>query len=271
MEPLPERLARLLPSPLVKASVLLHAGALVLVLEGTALWSWAVAILVANHAALCWGGLWPRSRWLGPNRLRLPWGAGTVALTIDDGPDPAVTPQVLDLLAAHGVRATFFCIGARVERHPALARRILAEGHEIGNHTQRHSNLFSLSGPWRMAREIEQAQASFSRVCGVRPRWFRAPAGLRNVFLQPQLSRLGLELASWTRRGFDTRNRDPGKVLEALLRDLAAGDILLLHDGQAARTSAGEPVILAVLPRLLPALAAGNLRCVTLSDGVGVE
>ncbi len=232
---------------------------------------WAAGAFLANQAALCWGGLWPRSHLLGPNQVRLPDGAGRVALTIDDGPDPEVTPRVLELLAAHGARATFFCIGVRVEQHPALARRILAEGHEIGNHSQHHHNLFSLFGPWRMAREIEQAQASIGRVCEVQPRWFRAPAGLRNVFLQPQLSRLGLQLSSWTRRGFDTRNRDPEKVLAALQRKLAAGDILLLHDGQAARTVAGEPVILSVLPRLLATLAARHLRCVTLSDGVGVE
>ena len=263
-------LERLLPTPLVKFSVLLHAGVGVMVVDPR-LRPWAVALFVANHVALCWGGLWPRSGLLGPNRTRLPAGADRIALTIDDGPDPQVTPQVLELLAAHGARATFFCVGVRVEQHPELARRIRAEGHEIGNHSQHHYNLFSLFGPWRMAREIELAQASITRVCGVRPRWFRAPAGLRNIFLQPQLSRLGLALASWTRRGFDTVTPQPAKVIQALLRDLAAGDILLLHDGQVARTSSGEPVILAVLPKLLEQLASRKLRCVTLSDGVGVE
>ena len=167
---------RLLPSPVLKASALLHAGVVGMALDAHLL-PWAVGGLVANHALLCGAGLWPRSRLLGPNRSRLsPDGPRRMAITIDDGPDPGVTPRVLDLLAAHGARATFFCIGARVERYPELARRIVLEGHEIGNHSQHHPNLFSLFGPWRMAREITRAQAGIGRVCGVRPRWFRSPA-----------------------------------------------------------------------------------------------
>jgi hypothetical protein len=98
------------------------------------------------------------------------------------------------------------------------------------------------------------------------PRFFRAPAGLRNPFLDPLLHRRGLRLASWTRRGFDTRQRDSSRVLAALCDDLAAGDILLLHDAHAARTTAGEPVILAVLPALLADIRARGLRPVTLAE-----
>jgi peptidoglycan/xylan/chitin deacetylase (PgdA/CDA1 family) len=191
-----------------------------------------------------------------------------VALTIDDGPDPEVTPAVLDLLSRNRVRATFFCIGERVARHPDLARRIAREGHEIGNHTEHHRYVFSLFGPASIRREITQAQASIQAICQVVPRFFRAPAGLRNPFLQPCLAQLDLQLASWTRRGYDTVNADGERVLQRLTEHLAAGDILLLHDGRAARTADGTPVILAVLPRLLAALARQRLRCVTLSEGM---
>ena len=262
------RLHRALPTAGLKISVLLHVLALAAVLVDPHLWPWGLGVLIANHALLALGGLLPRSRWLGPNWTRLPAGQGCVALTIDDGPDPEVTPAVLDLLTRHGVQATFFCIGERVARYPELARRITREGHEIGNHTERHRYVFSLCGPAAIHREIAQAQASIQATCQVVPRYFRAPAGLRNPFLQPCLAQLGLQLASWTRRGYDTVNADSGQVLQRLTRNLAAGDILLLHDGRAARAPDGTPVILAVLPGLLARLAQLRLRCVTLSEGL---
>jgi peptidoglycan/xylan/chitin deacetylase (PgdA/CDA1 family) len=94
--------------------------------------------------------------------------------------------------------------------------------------------------------------------------FFRAPAGLRNLFLDPVLARLGLQLASWSARGFDTRNGDAESVKNKLLHNLRAGAILLLHDGNAARTPDGIPVILEVLPAVLDYAAAANLRFVTL-------
>jgi peptidoglycan-N-acetylglucosamine deacetylase len=259
---------RVLPTGWLKGSALVHLAAVVAIVVDYRLWPWALGALVVNHVLLAAGGLLPRSRLLGPNWTRLTAGQGRVALTIDDGPDPQVTSAVLDLLAQHRVRATFFCIGERVARHPELARRITREGHEIGNHTAHHSYLFSLFGPAAIRREIVAAQAQIEATCNVRPRFFRAPAGLRNPFLQPCLTQQGLQLASWTRRGYDTATGDAEKVLQRLTRDLGAGDILLLHDGRAARTSDGIPVILAVLPRLLPVLVSKNLCCVTLSEGL---
>jgi len=263
-----QRLQRLVPTFWLKATVACHALALGAVLAHWRLWPWSVAAVVLNHAVLVAGGLLPRSRLLGPNWTRLPRAANRVALTIDDGPDPAVTPAVLDLLARHGVRATFFCIGERVAQHPDLVRRMAREGHEIGNHSEHHRYVFSLFGPAAIRREISAAQASIRAACQVVPRYFRAPAGLRNPFLQPCLEELDLQLASWTRRGYDTVNADPEVVLGRLTRNLGAGDILLLHDGRAARAADGTPVIIAVLAKLLPLLAGQNLRCVTLSEGL---
>src|SRR5580704_12799724 len=261
-------LNRILPSALLKVSALVHVAALAALVLAPRWWPWSIGAVLANHVVLALGGLLPRSRLLGPNWTRLPAPAGTVALTIDDGPDPQVTPAVLDLLARHGVRATFFCVGEQVARYPELARRIAREGHEIGNHTEHHRYLFSLFGPARVRREIAQAQSSIESVCQVVPRFFRAAAGLRNPFLQPCRTRLRLHLPRCTRRAYDTVNADTERVLQRLTRNLAGGDILLLHDGRAARTPAGTPVILAVLPRLLPKLAERGLRCVTLSEGL---
>ena len=132
------------------------------------------------------------------------------------------------------------------------------------NHGQHHYRHFAIFGPRRMAREITAGQDSLTAVTGQRPCFFRPTAGLRNPFLEPILARHGLYLASWTRRGYDTRNRDADDVVRRLTNDLAAGDILLLHDGNAARTVAGQPVILVALPRVLEMAAATGLKTVTL-------
>jgi peptidoglycan/xylan/chitin deacetylase (PgdA/CDA1 family) len=257
-----------------KASAAVHVAAGAAVLFAPAMWPWALGTVAANHLALTAGGLWPRSRWLGRNWTRLPDEAAArheIAITIDDGPDPEVTPAVLDVLDAHRAHATFFVIGAAVQRHPALTREIARRGHGVQNHSDRHSHAFSLLGPRALAREVGAAQARLADVVGVAPRWFRAPAGLRNPFLPPVLDRLGLELVSWTRRGFDTVRREPARVLESLVARLGAGDILLLHDGHAARSASGEPVVLAVLPALLARIAEARLRPVTLADALPVS
>lgn len=256
--------------PLVPASVLLHVAAAGATAWHPAAWPWALGAVAADHALLTATGLWPRSRGLGPNVTRLPMhaGAGRVAITIDDGPDREVTPRVLDILQSAGARATFFCIGERVTANPELSREIVARGHRIENHSQSHGHHFSLLGSSGMRREIESAQQSISAVTGQRPRFFRAPAGLRNPFLQPVLAGLGLQLVSWTRRGFDTVTRDADAVYARLATGLSSEDILLLHDGNAARSRAGDAVILEVLPRLLEAARQARLATVTLQDAL---
>jgi len=259
------------PSPLLYASAAVHVGAAAAMLARPRAWPWALGAVAANHLGLAAAGLWPRSQLLGPNWTRLPVQSGVsarAAITIDDGPDPGVTPRVLAQLAEHGAHATFFCVGVRVERYADLAREIVARGHHIENHSQRHRHNFSLLGPGGMAAEIARAQDSIFRVTGCSPRFFRAPAGLRNPFLDPVLTRLQLRLASWTRRGFDTVNADAEAVYRRLANPLQDGDILLLHDGNAARTRGGTPVILEVLPRLLDALATKGLRPVTLRSAL---
>ncbi len=257
------------PTLLIRASVALHGLALAAVIAAPAQWRWALGAAAINHLLLTAVGLWPRSNWLGPNWTRLPAAAtarNEIALTIDDGPDPLVTPQVLDILDHYAARATFFCVGEKAARYPDLCREIVRRGHAVENHSQHHSHTFSLLGPRGFMRELQAAQSTLGQITGQRPVFFRAPSGLRNPFLGPVLARLGLTLASWSARGFDTRIGDAGRVKHALLRELRAGAILLLHDGNSARTPRGIPVILDVLPAVLESAAAAGLRFVRLRD-----
>lgn len=258
------------PTPWLGAAAGVHIAAVAAAIAQPATLPWALGSVVATHLALVGAGLWPRSTVLGSNLLRLPPSAGaSVALTFDDGPNPDVTPAVLDLLDAHGARATFFCIGERARRHPDLIADIVRRGHAVENHSQHHWLHFSTFGPGRIAREIDEAQQTLAGLTGQAPRFFRAPAGLRNPLLDPVLCRHGLRLAAWTRRGFDTfQAGNPDAVARRLLRRLAARDILLMHDGNPGSDRAGTPMVLVVLPRVLRAIDDAGLRYVTLREAV---
>lgn len=257
--------------PLVGASIALHGTAALAAVLAPQSAGWALGAVAANHAVITAAGLWPRSRSLGPNVDRLDDAAAArneVALTFDDGPDAEITPRVLDVLDAFDVRASFFCIGKRAARHVALVREIVRRGHDVQNHSLTHRLDFSLLGPRGMAREVLDGQSLLADLTGTAPHCFRAPAGLRNPFLDPVLHRAGLQLASWTRRGYDTRDGNAARVLARLVRGLRGGDVLLLHDGHVARTRTGAPVVLDVLPAVLERCRAAGLRGVTLRAGV---
>jgi peptidoglycan/xylan/chitin deacetylase (PgdA/CDA1 family) len=217
---------------------------------------------------------WPRGRVLGPNLLRLPAAAAArneVSLTFDDGPDPEITPRVLELLDQHQAKASFFCVGEKAAAHPDLMREIARRDHSLENHSHRHSHAFAFYGLSRLKRDVQSVQTIIAGITGRAPRFFRAPMGLRSPLLDPVLAKCGLRYVSWTRRGFDAVGRDPERVLRRLTDGLAAGDILLLHDNGFSRTRDGKPVVLAVLPVLLERINAKGLRSVTLSAALDDE
>lgn len=255
------------PAPAIRLSFGLHAAAVAGLVVAPGAWPWIVAGLAGNHAALALAGLLPRSRLLGQNMLRLPDAAvarGECAITFDDGPNPAVTPAVLDILDRCQVKASFFCVGRRAAAHPQLVREIARRGHSVENHSDTHSNAFGFFGPRRLRREIESAQRTLAELAGSPPRFFRAPMGIRSPMLDPVVSRLGLRYVTWTRRGFDTVTPNAATVLARLTRNLAAGDILLLHDGKPVIAARGAPVVLQVLPALLDRVLAAGLKPVSL-------
>jgi peptidoglycan/xylan/chitin deacetylase (PgdA/CDA1 family) len=257
------------PSSLLLGSLALHAAGAAALAADPRRWRTVAGLLVANHVALTAVSLWPRSRVLGPNLLRLPDTAvqrGEIALTFDDGPDPRVTPRVLDLLDEAGMKATFFVIGRHARAQPQITAEIARRGHRVENHTDTHPHLFACYPAGLLRREVEGAQRAVEAATGRRPRLFRAPAGLRNPLLEWVLHRSGLRLVAWTRRGFDAVDRNPAAIARRLLAGLAPGDILLLHDGRAAGEPGGNPVVLEALPRVLDALAARGLRSTFIPD-----
>lgn len=253
------------PTPLLRVTAAVHLAAVAGLVAAPRRWPVALGAMFANHVALAAAGMWPRSRLLGENLVRLPAAElRQVAVTFDDGPDPEVTPRILDLLDQAGAQATFFCVGRRAAAHPSIVADAVARGHRVENHSFSHPNTFALLGPRRLGQEIDRAQEVLASAGGRRPVYFRAPAGVRSPWLAPALARRGLALVSWTRRGFDAVDRDARRVLRRLLSGLAPRDILLLHDGSLLRSSGRPPIVLDVLPRVLAALAEAGLTAVAL-------
>ncbi|MDO8542184.1 MAG: polysaccharide deacetylase family protein [Opitutaceae bacterium] len=173
-----------------------------------------------------------------------------VWLTIDDGPDPQDTPRILELLAAHGARATFFVIGEKVAAHPGLVRAIVAAGHEVAHHTQTHPLAsFWCATPARIGRELDEGLATLAAE-GVRPTRFRPPAGLKNLWLRGALSTRGLICVAWSARGLESRYGDADSVIRRTTQHLSPGAILLMHEGQRVPPAIRVHAIAGVLERL---------------------
>ena len=205
-------------------------------------WLFGLVCGAGIAAAICRAVLSPYCQWLGP--VYLTTDDSKILITIDDGPDPNDTPVLLDLLDRHHAKAIFFMIGEKVRAHPELVREVVRRGHEIGNHTMTHPQAsFWCGGPWRTQSEIADCQKTIVEITGVKPRWFRAPVGHRNLFTHPVASALGLRVMAWNRRGFDAVEKDAGKVLGRILPKLGAGDIVLLHES----TPIAEEVLSGVL------------------------
>ena len=174
----------------------------------------------------------PSAQAFGPAARSFATGRREVWLTIDDGPDPSSTPRVLELLRAHGARATFFVVGAQVARYPELARAIAAEGHTIGNHTHTHpAASFWLASPGRIASEIDRCTGALLVADAPFERYFRPPVGVRNPFLDRQLAARGMCQVLWSARGLDgSSGRNPKAALARVARGVGPGAIVILHE-----------------------------------------
>jgi len=200
------------------------------------------AVLIIAAAGLAFG-LWfwwacsePSSTFFRPALIRGPQEGKRIALTFDDGPAEQFTEQVLTILREQKVPATFFVCGRNVEKHPDLLRRIVAEGHEVGNHTYSHLFVYFKSRR-RITEEIDRTQAVIEKVAGFRPKIFRPPYGARWFGLMPTLLERGMHLVLWSATGYDWK-KDVQGISEAALRELKPGAVILLHDGRETRPTA---------------------------------
>ena len=229
-----------------------------------ALWGYGnfwlgLALLFVAHLSALVATLIPGCAWWGPLLSRVAPSGKSIWLTIDDGPDPDDTPAILEILRAHGAKATFFLIGERAERWPDLVRAIEADGHGIGNHTMTHPKFsFWCLGATRVRAEIAGAQDVLAGITGTRPQLFRAPAGMRNLFVHPILRELDLRLTAWSVRGRDGVSLDRDAIVARLDRGIEAGAIVLMHE--AMRDDDGRSIIVDTLPRVLDSISSRGLN-----------
>lgn len=191
-----------------------------------------------------------------------------VALTFDDGPDPRLTPAVLDLLRDRGVRATFLLVADRVRRDPDLARRVRAEGHEAGLHGDRHVDMRGGSFG-QQYRALRRGRRDIEAVLGTRVRWFRPPYGKQEPETVAACRSAGMRPLMWSTSAYDWEPRSIEEQLAHAEAGVKAGAIVLLHDGAAREADPPPPPPSTqpeLLARLLDVLEQNGLRPVTVSD-----
>jgi peptidoglycan-N-acetylglucosamine deacetylase len=220
-------------------------------------------------------GGWPQP--LGQRRLvwSVPTSAPLVALTFDDGPDPELTPRILEVLADYHAKATFNLVGWNATRHPGLVRAVVAAGHELGNHTWTHLDLAEQTAR-QTHRQLDLGCQAIEAVAGVRPRWFRPPRGELTGAAVCAAAQLGQDLLLWSVDRGPGGVATPAAVADHLARVVRPGDVIGLHDGigrgafdpqgrLARRLRARRLVELAALAVALQRLRAKGIRLVSAS------
>ncbi len=240
---------------------------------------WLIAIPAATAVGAgfaAWGAAYPQSQLFGPTIRRTP-NARQFALTFDDGPNPAITPRLLELLDRYHVRGTFFLIGKFVRACPGLAREVAARGHSIGNHTETHPNLFWLSRA-NLRQELTNCQDAIGETLGYTPRWMRPPYGIRSPFLNSLVRQMKFRgVVMWTLIPGDWLPK-PAEWLIRRMQPVAdhieyvdngrpsGGDILVLHDGDHRRLDGDRQRTLSALEFWLPRWKDAGLEFVTMDQ-----
>jgi peptidoglycan/xylan/chitin deacetylase (PgdA/CDA1 family) len=210
--------------------------------------------------------------------------ARKLALTFDDGPNPAITPKLLDQLERNQAKATFFLVGRYVRESPGLAKEILARGHAIGNHTDTHPNLF-FCGPEETRTELLRCSEAIGQATWEEPRWFRPPFGYRSPWLGEIALRYRMRTVMWTLIPGDWRANPAEWLIDRMKpitehaktwrqegkasRRATYGDILCLHDGDYARPSADRARTLLALEYWLPRWRDLGLEFATIGQSLG--
>lgn len=180
-----------------------------------------------------------------------------LALTFDDGPDERITPQILDALAEHGARATFFVLGGQAKAHPELLQRIVAEGHALGNHSYSHPQRTTAS---EAQSELDRTDALIADVAGQEPTVYRPPYGIVDGNLTRAALARGYAAVLWTISSADTRPIDADTIARNVIYTPNPGDIVLMHDG------AGHQATADAVPRILRELGEAGFEFVTMPE-----
>ena len=199
--------------------------------------------------------------WIGPVINAFRTERKEVWLTIDDGPHPVQTKQILSLLSRFNAKATFFLIGRRALKYPELVRAILQEGHTIGNHSANHlAPIFWAISKKAAIAEIEGGARAIQEVSGYLPPLFRAPVGMANVFVRNTLYERQMGLIGWSVRGGDGVCRNVSKIVNKVLKAIRPGAIVLLHDGHGNNANPAHSVL--ALESILTHLKKSGYACV---------
>ncbi|WP_239328047.1 polysaccharide deacetylase family protein [Paenibacillus sp. ACRRX] len=200
------------------------------------------------------------------------WEAKTdqrvMALTFDDGPDPIQTTAILNVLKQYGVKSTFFVLGRRVKQHPEVVKKIIAEGHEIANHTFSHTYFNARSTASFIRQEIERTQLAVYEVTGAKPTLFRPPGGNYNDRIINTAHLLGLKsvMWSWHQDTKDWTHPGVGKICDKVLKNAHNGDIVLFHDYVPGKTQTKQ-----ALETILPELQKKGFQLVTVSELIRIS
>ena len=219
------------------------------------------------HALLMADGIFrPASPILYPTLVRGRTDRPQVSLTFDDGPDPEITPRLLDMLCEHQARATFFVIGRQLEKALVLGKRMLKEGHELGNHSWQHSRLQNFYSTAGHGVEIDRCSQLIKSLTGhEREPLYRPPVGLKSPAMARAAHRRKLTAVAWSIHSRDTIKRDANAIARNVLRRIRPGDIVLLHDGHDLDRR-HRPIIHEIVPPLLRGLRELGLRSVPVSE-----
>lgn len=233
--------------------------------------------LTACAGAVAYGAVHPRAQLFGATICRTN-AARKLAITFDDGPNPALTPKLLDLLEGYNARATFFLIGKFARECPEIVRETARRGHVVGNHSLTHPNLFWLS-PAAVRGELRQTQEILGATLGQAPVWFRPPYGFRNPWVVKTAADLGLRTVMWTLIPGDWTPQPTERLIGKMQpiadraerntsEPSASGDILCLHDGGRRELNVDRTNTLKALEYWLPRWRDAGLEFVTIEEAV---